>query len=412
MDEPNKHETGNNQPILSSQAILERPADREAAQTSAPKNNAASDAPNKPHNAAAEAKTTARAKAAENAREELPGKGEAPLMNVVESDEISRTRQGDSQLVPLDIEQQYVRVGNKFYHPKNAKLVAFEDKGNRLETKSNSENIVASMVRIAEARGWDEIKVSGSETFRREAWLEAATRGLRVKGYFPDEQDKAALAARSRNLATNTIQRNGSFRGRENNNKELATASERAQDAPFLVAHGAAKYLHDDKNTDSYYLTTRGQDGAEKTLWGVDLQRAITESGAKIGDQIRVENEGKKLVSVTVPIRNKQGEVTGEQRINTHRNTWNIKMAEAFAREAPAEAVKQHPELAGAAAAVMAIDKKAKADGLTPAQREIVAARARQNAVNSIMCGNMPEVTLRKDVQVQQQATTEEEYSR
>ena len=98
--------------------------------------------------------------------------------NTVESDEIFTASQADIKpLVPQDIEKRYLRVGSTFYHPKNTDLVAFEDKGNKLETRSNSEQIAESMVRIAEARGWDEIKVSGSETFRREVWLEAAATG-------------------------------------------------------------------------------------------------------------------------------------------------------------------------------------------------------------------------------------------
>lgn len=137
--------------------------------------------------------------------------------NKVESDEAFTARQSDGKpVVPPDIEKQYLRVGDKFYHHKNADTVAFEDKGNRLETKSNSENIAESMVRIAEARGWDEIKVSGSETFRKEVWLEAASRGMHIKGYSPTEQDKVELANRVSKSETNKIEKeNKPFRARE-----------------------------------------------------------------------------------------------------------------------------------------------------------------------------------------------------
>lgn len=241
--------------------------------------------------------------------------------NKVESDEIFTASQSDIKLVvPPEIEKQYLRVGDKFFHPQNTDLVAFEDKGNKLETRSNSENIAESMVRIAEARGWDEIKVSGSETFRKEVWLAAASRGMHVKGYTPSEQDKAALAKRAGESEANKIEKdNKPFRTREKED---------------------------------------------------------------------VKTEAAKPDSL------------------------NRRMANTFASESPAEAVRKHPELAGAAAAVAVMDKKAEADGLTPAQRAIVGARVRQNVVNSIERGDIPKVMVKEEVEVKRDAKQEKEFTR
>jgi hypothetical protein len=253
--------------------------------------------------------------------------------NKVESDEIFTATQSDIKpVIPSEIEKQYLRVGDKFYHPKNTDSVAFEDKGNKLETKSNSENIAESMVRIAAARGWDEIKVSGSESFSREVWLEASSRGMQVKGYTPTEQDKAELAKRMSESEINKIeQTNKSFRARENDEaKEIKTQAE----AP-----------------------------------------------------------------------------TPEVK----KNTPHQRMAESFTKDSPEEAVKKHPELAGAAALAAAMDKKAQTDGLSPAQREIVAARVRQNLVNSIERGNIPEIKIKEEKTEVVRSTNrkeEREYSR
>lgn len=234
--------------------------------------------------------------------------------NKVESDEIFTARQADVKpAVPPEVEKQYLRVGDKFYHPNNTKQEAFEDKGNKLETKSNSENVAESMVRIAEARGWDEIKVSGTETFRKEVWLEAASRGMHVKGYAPSEQDKAELAKRTRELDPKIEKENKPFRVREN----------------------------DDEAT-----------------------------------------------------------------------TPNQRRASTFANETPADAVKQHPELAGAAAVLAATAKQAEADGLNPAQRAIVSARVRQNVVNSIERGELPAVKIKEEVEVKQDRKEEREVAR
>lgn len=80
------------------------------------------------------------------------------------------------------------------------------------------------------------------------------------------------------------------------------------------------------------------------------------------------------------------------------------KMAETFATETPTEAVKKYPELAGAVAAVVMLDKKAEADGLSPPQRAIIAARIRQNIANSIERGNIPEVKLKEEVKIEREA--------
>jgi hypothetical protein len=216
-----------------------------------------------------------------------PQAGKAPGDNKVESDEIFTATQSEVKpAIPPDVEKQYLHVGNKFYHPRNTNLVAFEDKGNKLETKSNSEAIAGSMVRIAETRGWDEIKVSGSETFRKEVWLEAASRGMHVKGYSPSEQDRVELAKRIGQAEANKVEKGAAqFRGRENDREDKQAfakgrtphESKSVDTAAVLVAHGAAKYLHDEKNSDSYYVITRDAKGQEKTSWGVDLERAVNE---------------------------------------------------------------------------------------------------------------------------------------
>jgi hypothetical protein len=160
------------------------------------------------------------------------------------------------------------------------------------------------MVRIAEARGWNEIKVSGSETFRREVWLEAATRHMHVKGYHPSEQDFAALSKREKSVDPARPQ--------------------------ISEAKGAAHGL----------------------------------------------------------------QVAEEQALNLRR-------AETFKRELVPEAgTRVHPELAGSYAAAAAIERKAEADGLTPQARAIVAARVRQNIVNSIEHGVLPSVSKIETIEV------------
>ncbi len=83
-----------------------------------------------------------------------------------------------------------------------------------------------------------------------------------------------------------------------------------------------------------------------------------------------------------------------------------MRMAQSFVSESADRAVRQHPELAGALALAAAIDRKADADGLSSAQREIVAARVRQNMVASIERGELPQAHIRQEHEVTRSAVT------
>lgn len=57
-----------------------------------------------------------------------------------------------------------------------------------------------------------------------------------------------------------------------------------------LVEHGNAPYQHKDGNRRSYFVTLQADNGAEKTVWGVDLERAVEASGATVGDLVSLDH--------------------------------------------------------------------------------------------------------------------------
>ena len=81
-----------------------------------------------------------------------------------------------------------------------------------------------------------------------------------------------------------------------------------------LTDYGAAPYQHEKGARDSYFVTLEGTDGRQRTLWGVDLERALSESGATIGDRIGIEHAGAE--PVTLP--------SGAE---SQRNSWRIEVA-------------------------------------------------------------------------------------
>jgi hypothetical protein len=74
------------------------------------------------------------------------------------------------------------------------------------------------------------------------------------------------------------------------------------------------------------------------------------------------------------------------------------RVAEAFVRHSPVEALRKHPELAGSYASMAVIAKKAEADQLTLSQKEIVEDRVRENILGAIYGGVMPKVRTHEHV--------------
>lgn len=67
--------------------------------------------------------------------------------------------------------------------------VAFTETAFKLTTDQDHPSIARSMVDVAEARNWKALRVTGSDTFRRQVWMEATVRGVRALGYEPDAAD-------------------------------------------------------------------------------------------------------------------------------------------------------------------------------------------------------------------------------
>lgn len=289
----------------------------------------------------------------------------APTANTVESDEIFAAGKADIKpIIPAEIEKQFLRVGDKFYHPKNKESVAFEDKGHKLETKSNSENIALTMVRLAEARGWDEIKVSGSEAFRREVWLDAAARSMQVKGYTPTEQDKAEMEKRLGSAKANKIE---------------------PESKPFR-----ARETKPEKETNATQLTSEKPNTPDKS-----------EKGALIA------NTPEKLDKAAVALN------TPDKQFDSPQGQLNFaQMAKAFASQTPEEATKSFPALASAAAVLKIVEKKAEADGLNAEQRVIVTTRARENIASKINQGNMPKVNVSEKIEVNRDRVLQRDLDR
>ena len=102
-----------------------------------------------------------------------------------------------------------------------------------------------------------------------------------------------------------------------------------------LTEHGRARYQFRSGEDLSYYvklLTSRG----ERTLWGKDLERAITasETQPKVGDLVGARRAGRRAVTITARERDAEGRVLRQEEHHAHRTRWVVEKVQFFAERA------------------------------------------------------------------------------
>lgn len=90
-----------------------------------------------------------------------------------------------------------------------------------------------------------------------------------------------------------------------------------------IKSTGVAPYQNNKDNDDCYFVELSSKNGDIRTLWGVDLERAIKEADAAPGDWVGVKNLGREAVT----IENSTGHA-----VKTHRNTWVIEMLRSHSK--------------------------------------------------------------------------------
>jgi putative DNA primase/helicase len=312
-----------------------------------------------------------RHRAAENAiRPSLPRTREAPPPKEHASgrDAPPATRSDrlqasiDRERIPEEVSHRFVQVGRHYHFPDGTR--AFTDRGARLTTRSENTEVVRTLVSIAKERGWNDITVTGSERFRKDAWFAGKMAGLEVRGYRPTEFEREHLArevARSRAASPSPTPRDAASGERaEPKAPEAARARGDQLRVGRLVDHGRASYRHDPNEPMSYFAKIETERG-ERTVWGVDLERAFKESltKPKLGDEVGLSAFRQEAVTVKTLKKDASGALVGEHELHTHRNRWIVEKREFFEARAQAadavrnpsigarEAVKERPELAG-----------------------------------------------------------------
>lgn len=307
-------------------------------------------------------------------------------------------RQAGAGGLPNEIRERFIGVDRQYYFPDGK--AAFTDHGTKLSTRSENIEVIRSLIAIAQAREWSEIKVTGTERFRKEAWFAARISGIEVRGYTPTEfeQERLVRAIARREASPEANRSDPQARGEATRRQTPSTNAERAAAAPEesepingrLVDHGRATYRHDPKEPMSYYVRIE-TDRGDREIWGVDLERAFRESLSRptLGDEVTARSYGRDPMTVK----------TEEGELATHRNRWIVERNDFLAERAAAarvfldaavkaaDGVKRHPELQGSYLLLQAAKLGAERDIRDPEDQNRFVARARISIADAIERG-------------------------
>ncbi|MCW8061004.1 Ti-type conjugative transfer relaxase TraA [Agrobacterium tumefaciens] len=126
-------------------------------------------------------------------------------------------------------------------------------------------------------------------------------------------KNQGATVDRAFVLASSTMDRHLTYVAmtRHRDSVQLYAGIEEFTKAGRLVDHGVAPYEHNPQSRESYFVTLENDKGDQRTVWGVDLKRAMQEASPKIGDRIGLQHEG------ATPVRLPDG-------TQAERNAWRV----------------------------------------------------------------------------------------
>lgn len=110
---------------------------------------------------------------------------------------------------PVVIARDYEEKGLEFHLKKKNLYFRVSENGSSLHTNTPDKKIVEDMVALARAKQWRNLKLNGSKEFRREAWLQAESLGMKTTGYTPSKEDRVQLESLRGQRQENAIVRLG-----------------------------------------------------------------------------------------------------------------------------------------------------------------------------------------------------------
>lgn len=278
----------------------------------------------------------------------------------------SSTTDGLDNALPDRIRRKYYVVASeqetdgsaleaRLYADERKEYLAFKAADDRLVTRIAAAEVIRDMVSVAQHRQWEALHVRGSVEFRREAWLEAAARGIEVQGYQPNGLDRQALA--DRRVAWDRAHARTS-------DVEARSASDRSLQADKLdydkgvsgrlMEVGIGPYRNRPDAEPSTYVAIELDDGRRHQVWGVGVVTDVADSGAKPGDRISLRRDGVEPVIRAIKSIDAATGMAGTERRQMWRNTWSVTVEE---RRPDRTAAAHNSDLLAAQSQIVVINK-------------------------------------------------------
>ena len=286
---------------------------------------------------------------------------------------------GFEETLPSSVKGAYIVQEHKnlldqktysFYDKADTKLPAFESNKNTLETTKEDQRTISAMISVAKSQNWNSVKITGTEEFRREAWLQASLAGIEVKGYKPKENDLIELKARSELLEKNTIvgftKEQELIKQPTTASKEQISTTEAVYTAPRAGLSATAEYSQkpveqetktakdftisgkisdygyapypDNPKSNSFFVEVIKDDGTTSKAWGLALADQLTKNDLIKGDTVNLQKlDGQKTdVSLPTKVKDSEGNVSSIQEKIYTVQAWNIDVIEKVSeRPAP-----------------------------------------------------------------------------
>lgn len=318
-----------------------------------------------------------------------PGSGKSPALEA--SARELDARGGAVQVIGDDL---------RAWHPKYAELLARDDKTAAFYTDRDSGRWVEKAIEHAKANRYH-LVIEG--TMRSPDTVARTLTGLRDAGY---ETHARALAVAERVSWQGVVERYEAQRADRGSGRMTAPHS---HTAAYEGVPATLERIERDRLADRVVVQRRGAD--------VIYDNRLAGDSWAHPPQARAVLEAERARTPTVEERREyaarwdriHARVTSPERaatpaelaaVESQRRQAHAEHAAAAFRELPAvEATRQRPELAGAFAALQAIDRQAEAHGMTPAQRAVIERQARERIAGAIEKGEAPSIAVRQELQ-------------
>ncbi|MCL8487068.1 hypothetical protein ACVW1C_008387 [Bradyrhizobium sp. USDA 4011] len=243
----------------------------------------------------------------------------------------------------------------RLYADERKEYLAFKATDDRLVTRLAAIEVIRDMVSVAQHRQWEALHVRGSVEFRREAWLEAAARGIDVKGYQPNELDSQALA--DRRVAWDRAHPRTNDVGVRSTSDRSTKADRLDYDKGVsgrLMEVGIGPYRNRPDAEPSTYVAIELGDGRRHQVWGVGVVTDVADSGARPGDRISLRRDGVEPIIRTINSIDTATGNAGIERRQMWRNRWSVTVE---ARRADRPAASHDSDLLAARSQIVVINK-------------------------------------------------------